>query len=88
VKLRNFFVKLRSFLLAAYYPRPFVEDMPRIMRHGRWFVLGAMLLAIYVAPQPVKSLVLLAGLTIISATYWAMYFSARRRRARRRRQIG
>ena len=59
------------------------EDMPRIMRRGRFVVPYAMLLAIYFAPPLVEMLVLLAGFTIISWTYWAMYLSARRRRLQR-----
>jgi hypothetical protein len=61
------------------------EDVPRIMRRwGRAFVMLALSLAIYFVPPPAQSLIFLVCLSIISWTYWAMYFSARRRRSLRR----
>jgi hypothetical protein len=46
------------------------EDMPRIMRPGRFVVAYTMLVAIYFAPPLVEMLVLLAGSAIFSATCW------------------
>jgi hypothetical protein len=54
----------------------FEEDLPPVMKRARWFVITMMLLAA-LAGEP---LVMLAGTAVISATYWAMWISARQRR--------